>query len=138
MNFLLSFQTLFAAGKDTFALRTARFAGGNFIPVIGSLLGEASKTVYASAASIKSISGGAAIVALMTIILPPIITVIIYKFFVLFCAMLARLLGCERESGFLYDMNGLLGVLLGIVCGAASVFVIATGIFVMTNGGLSA
>ena len=137
MNFLLSFQTLFAAGKDTFALRTARFAGGNFIPVIGALLGEASKTVFSSAASIKSISGGAAIVALLSIVLPPIVTVIIYKLIVLFCAMLARLLGCERESGFLYDVNGLLGILLALICGAASVFVIATGIFVSTNGGLT-
>lgn len=137
MNFLLSFQTILSAGKDTLALRSVRFAGGSFIPVIGSLLGEASKTVYASVASIKSISGSAALIALMSIVLPPIITVIIYKLLVLFCAMLARILGCERESGFLYDINGLLGILLALICGAASVFVIATGIFVSTNGGLS-
>ena len=137
MNFLLSFQTIFASGKDTFALRSARFASGNFIPVIGSLLGEASKTVYSSAASIKSLSGGAAIIAMLTFTLPPLITIILYKLAVLFCAMLSRLLGCERESGFLYDVNGLLGILLGLVCGASSVFFIATGIFVTTNGGLS-
>lgn len=137
MNLLLSFQTILAAGKDTFALRTARFASGNFIPVIGGLLGEASKTVFSSVATVKSVSGTAAMVALFTLILPPVISVIIYKLVVLFCAMLARLLGCERESAFLYDVNGLLGVLLGIVCGAASVFVIATGIFVTTNGGMN-
>lgn len=138
MNLLLSMQTIFAAGKDTFTLRTARFASGNFIPVLGGLIGEASKNIFASVATVKSVSGSAAMVALLTIVLPPIVTVIVYKLIVLFCAMLARLLTCERESAFLYDVNGLLGILLGLVCGASSVFVIATGIFVTTNGGLSA
>lgn len=138
LNFVLGLGTLFSAGKDTFALRTVRFAGGNFIPVIGSLLGEASKTVFSSAASIKAVSGTGAIVALMSIVLPPIVVLLAYKLAILFCAAMARLLGRERESGFLYDVNGLLGVLLGLVCGSASVFVIATGLFVSINGGASA
>ena len=134
----MSLQPLIAAGSDTFAMRTVRFASGNFVPVIGSMLGEAAKTVYASVGLIKSVSGSAAIVTVLAITVPPAITIVFCKFAVLLSGVLARLLGAENQAKLLYDINSLLGIMLGLVLGAGAVFIIATGVFIRINAGLSA
>lgn len=138
LNFMLSFQPLAASGADSFALRSARFASGSFIPVIGSMLAETAKTVCASVAQIKSVSGSAAVVAALACTVPPALYILFVKLAVLVCAMLARLLGNQSQSSFLYEINSLLGIVLGVVIGCACVFIVAAGVFMTTTSGLSA
>ncbi len=136
LNFTMSVQPVIAANTDTFALRTARFASGSFIPVIGSMLSEASKTVYASVALIKSVSGSAAVVAVLAIAIPPALYIVFIKLAVLLAAMMSRITGCESHARFLYEINSLLGIVLGIVIGAAAVFIIGAAVFIKTTSGL--
>ena len=95
---VLYFQTAITASADNLAYRSIRFASGVFIPVIGSVIGDASRTVNASIATVKSTVGYVGVAALAILLLPPIITAILYKFVVLLAAMAARILGCDRES----------------------------------------
>lgn len=96
-----------------------------FIPVIGSVIGDASRTVNASIATVKSTVGYIGVAALAILLLPPIITAILYKFVVLLAAMAARILGCDRESKLLYDISSLLSVLMATIIGVSAVFLIS-------------
>ena len=136
LSFVMYFQTTIAAAADNQAMRAVRFASGTFVPVIGSVIGETAKNVFTSISVIKTTAGAAGIIAMLSIIVPPLCLVITAKLSILVAGMLGRLLGLERESKLLYEVNGLFGVLLAIILGAGVVFFIAVAVFMKTNAGM--
>lgn len=130
LGFAVSLQTVISAAGDSYATRTIRFASGVFIPVIGNMVGEASRTVISAVAKAKSVIGLGGIAAIMTIVIPPVAVVVLYKIGILFCAAAARIMGCEKEAAFLYDINGIFGVLFAIMLGSSLVGLLAVTVFV--------
>lgn len=130
LGFVLYLQTTIASASDSFAVRGVRFASGVFVPVIGAMLGDASRTVMASVSVIKGTVGGVGVVMILSAVIPPFIVTVLYKLMLLLCAVSAKALGCERESALLYDIGGILGVLLALVAGAGVVSIIAMAVFV--------
>ncbi|MDD4124967.1 MAG: hypothetical protein PHW77_04485 [Eubacteriales bacterium] len=127
---VMYFQTIITAAADNYIYRTVKFASGVFIPVIGNIIGEAAKTVSSAVGVVKSSVGAVGLVTIMVLVLPPIIYVIMYKVFILMAAMIARMLGLEKESAMLYDVNGFMSVLMSILVGTGSIFIIAVALFI--------
>ncbi len=123
-------QTAIATAADSYAYRTLRFTTGVSIPVIGNMLGEASRTVAGSISVIKSAVGSAGIAAVAILLLPPIITVWCYRLCLSIASTVAGLLGCERQKRFLSDVSGIFGVLFALVVGMALVIVITLSMFI--------
>ena len=132
-GFTMYLQTAIASSADNYAYRSVRFASGVFVPVIGSMIGDASRTVFGSIGVIKSVAGAVGITVILSIVIPPIVLVVMYKFALLGCAIISRALGCERESRFLYELNGIMNVLMALVIGAAAVLIIALAIFIKSG-----
>lgn len=132
---VMYFQTVITASADNYAFRTVKFASGVFIPVIGSVVGEAARTVTAAASVVRASVGGVGLVSILSLTLPAVVYVFTYKTFTLFAAMTARLLGLEKESNMLYDVNGLLSVLAAILIGTSVIFVIAAAMFIRIGVG---
>ena len=132
-GFTMYLQTAIAASADNYAYRSVRFASGVFIPVIGSMLGDASRTVFGSIGIIKSVAGAVGVTVVLAVIIPPVVLVLLYKLSLLGCAIISRALGCERESRFLYELNGIMNVLLALLIGAGAVLIIALAIFIKTG-----
>lgn len=133
MGFVLYLQTSIASASDGFFARSVRFASGVFVPVIGSMLGEASRTVMSSVSVIKGTVGAVGTVVILSLVLPPFIITVMYKFMLLLCSVLAKSLGCEKESAFLYDLGGILGVLMALMGGATAVALIAFATFIKSG-----
>lgn len=133
LGFTLYLQTSVASAGDTYITRSIKFATGTFVPVIGGMLGEASRTVIASVSVVKGTVGAAGVVLVLSAVLPPIIAVALHKLMLLLCAVCAKTLGCERESGFLYDIGGITGILLALTAGAGAVAIIALAVFIKTG-----
>ncbi|MBR5285847.1 MAG: hypothetical protein IKU30_03020 [Clostridia bacterium] len=133
LGFTLYLQSTIAAASDTYVTRTVRFASGVFVPVIGSMLGDASRTVISSAAVVKGTVGASGVVIILSAVLPPIIMVALHKLLLLSCAIIAKTLSNERESAFLYDMCGIINVLLALVSGVGVVCIIAIAVFVKSG-----
>ena len=132
---VMYFQTVITASADNYAFRTVKFASGVFIPVIGSIVGDAARTVTAAASVVKASVGGVGLVAILSLTLPPIIYVFMFKIFTLLAAMASRLLGLEKESNLLYDVNGFLSVLVSLLIGTAVIFIIAVAMFIRIGVG---
>lgn len=133
LGFTLYLQSSVASASDNYVTRSIRFASGVFVPVIGGMLGDASRTVIASVSVVKGTVGAAGAVIVLAAVLPPLIAVIFHKLLLLGCAVVAKTLGCERESAFLYDLGGIVSVLLALVAGAGVVCIIAIGVFVKSG-----
>lgn len=132
---MMYFQTVIAAAADNYAFRTVKFASGVFIPIIGNIIGEAAKTVAAAVGVVKASVGAVGLVSVAALALPPVVYVIMYKVFVLLAAMIARMLGLEKEAGMLYDVNGFMSVLMSIVVGTGVLFIIAIAMFIRIGVG---
>lgn len=135
LGFTLYMQSTVAAASDNYITRSVRFASGVFVPVIGSMLGDASRTVIASASVVKGTVGASGVVIILSAVLPPLIIVALHKLLLLSCAIIAKTLSVERESAFLYDMCGIVNVLLALVAGAGAVCIIAMAVFVRSGVG---
>ena len=98
--------------------------------IAGHMLGDAARTVSASAGVVRATVGGAGIITLLAVTLPSVIFTLLYKLGILLSAMLARALGCENESRLLYDINSILAVLLAIQLGVSVMFIIAVALFI--------
>jgi len=133
LGFALYLQTAIASASDNYVMRSVRFASGVFVPVIGGMLGDASRTVVASVSAVKGAVGAAGVVMVLSAVLPPIIIAFLHKILLLMCAATAKSLSCERESAFLYDLLGVINVLLALVIGSGAVCLIALGVFVKSG-----
>jgi stage III sporulation protein AE len=133
LGFTLYLQSVVAAASDNYITRSIRFASGVFVPVIGSMLGDASRTVIASVSVVKGTVGASGVVMILSAVLPPLIMVAFHKLLLLSCAIIAKTLSCERESAFLYDMCGIINMLLALVAGAGAVCIIAMAVFVKSG-----
>ncbi len=133
LGFTLYLQTTVASASDNFVTRSVKFASGVFVPVIGNMLGDASRTVIASVSVIKGSVGTVGIVMILSAVLPPLLIVMLYKLMLLVCSMCAKALSCERESALLYDIGSVLGVLMALVAGAGVICIIAMAVFIKTG-----
>lgn len=133
LGFALYLQTAVASASDSFVTRSVKFASGVIVPVIGNMLGDASRTVMASVSVIKGSVGAVGVVIILSIVIPPIIVVLLNKLMLLICGIVSKSLGCEIESRFIYDLLGTLNVLLALVAGAGAVCIIALAVFVKTG-----
>lgn len=130
LGFTLYLQTSVAAASDNLVTRSVRFASGVFVPVIGGMLGDASRTVIASVSVIKGTVGASGTVLVLSAVIPPILIVTLYKLMLLCCSIAAKALGCEAESRLLYDLGSVLSVLLALVIGAGAVCLIGLAVFI--------
>ncbi len=133
LGFTLYLQTTVASASDNFVTRSVKFASGVFVPVIGNMLGDASRTVIASVSVIKGSVGTIGIVMILSAVLPPLLIVMLYKLMLLVCSICAKALSCERESALLYDIGSVLGVLMALIAGAGVICIIAMAVFIKTG-----
>ena len=117
---VLGIQTTLARGSDTLALRTARFAAGSFLPVVGGSISEALRTVSGSVQYLRSVTGTGAILVLFFSFLPIFLSILLTRIVFLLSGSAAKLLGCEGEEKILSELASVYGYFLAVI---ASIFV---------------
>lgn len=113
--FVLGLQTTLAKGADTLALRTARFAAGSFLPVVGSSVGEALRTVAGSVQYLRGAVGTGGILIIFFAFLPTFLSVLFTKLTLGLSGTVAGLLSCKREEKLLSELAGIWGYFLAVI-----------------------
>lgn len=122
---MLSAQTLLGARSDTLAMRSARFATGTLIPVVGGSIAELLKTVSAGVGYLRGTVGICGVLILLLTLLPTLIELLLYRLTWQIAASLADILGCESERRLLDEFASLLGYLVAAVAICSSVLFLA-------------
>ncbi len=120
---VMSGQTLLSAKADSVASRTAKFAAGTFIPVVGGTVGEALRTVSAGVEYLRSSVGIGAIIIICALLLPTLLSLVLGRISLSLCSSCASFLGLSKEASILSDSTGFYGYLIA-VCSICSVLVI--------------
>ncbi len=133
---ILAIQNALAAAKDSLLMRSVRFAAGSFIPVIGSAVGESAKTLAASFELVKAQSGTLCLWILLLVLLRPILTLWIQKFFLGLAAAIGEILGESRCKQFLSSLSGVLDLMMTLLISQGCYVIFAVTLFIQTRGNL--
>lgn len=127
---VLAFQTILAAGADSVAARTVKFAVGSAVPVIGGVVGDTVRTVAGSLSYLKDTVGLLGILVLILLVLPPLVQLLLHRAAMILGAAVAELFNCAGEKRLLDEFAGASGSLLALLCGALLCFIFALVLFV--------
>lgn len=131
--FVFYFQTAVSATADNLTYRSVKFASGAFIPLIGNAVGDSARTVFGAVSTVKSTVGVYGLTVMLTYLLPPIISAVVYKLTFAFCALTARVCGLEKQAKFLSDIGALLGVSMALLIAASVVFTVISAVFLKSG-----
>ena len=123
LSAVMAGQTLLASKADSVTARTAKFAAGTFIPVVGGTVGEGLRTVAAGIEYLRSSVGVGAMIVICALLLPTLISLVLGRVSLSLCSWCASFLGLSKEAAVLNDFTGFYGYLIA-VCSICSVLVI--------------
>lgn len=128
-------QTTVNSASDNLAIKTTKFIVGTFVPLGGGKLSEAANTLYSSMSLIKSSLGVYAVLSIVLICLPVIITTLLFKLTFSLSLIIAESFS-QNELGRLFSaVNDLLSVVLSLVLFFAGVFVFSIALAIGLSGG---
>lgn len=125
---LVSIQGLYVTSFDKFTVKTAKFAVGNFIPVVGGFVSDSVDILISSSQLIKNVFGGVGLVILVGICLIPVIkilsVILVYKV----CAIAIEPIGEDNISSFLNDVANLMIIILATIIAVTIMFFVTIAI----------
>ncbi len=127
---MLGFQTTLAARADSLAMRGAKFAAGNLIPVVGGSVSELLRTVSAGVSYLRGTLGVCALLLIFLSLFPMVGNLLISQFCWQIAASVADLLGCSSEKKLLDETASLCGYLLAAACICSSVLFLSVVLLV--------
>ena len=113
--FVLGTQSTLAKASDTLALRTARFAAGSFLPLVGGSVSETLRTVAGSVEYLRTTVGTGAILVLFFAFLPTFLSVLLTRIVLLLGGAVAGMLSCEAEGKILGELACVYGYFLAVI-----------------------
>ena len=78
-SFVMGIQSSLAKSADSLSMKTARFAIGTYIPIVGGALSDALTTISAGLSVIKHFTGSIGIVIILLTVLPTVISLYISR-----------------------------------------------------------
>ena len=125
---LVSIQGLSVTSFDKFTVKTAKFAVGNFIPVVGGFVSDSVDILLSSSQLIKNVFGGVGLVILVGICLIPIIkilsVILVYKV----CSIAIEPVGEDNISSFLNEVANLMIIILATIIAVTIMFFVTIAI----------
>ncbi|MBE6538216.1 MAG: hypothetical protein E7671_01965 [Ruminococcaceae bacterium] len=123
---VMGVQNHLSAKADSLGARAAKYAVGSFIPIVGGTVGDSLRTVAASVEYIRSSVGGIAIAVILLLLLPSLISLALGRGAINISAMLAKMLGCEREGKLLSEISNVYGYMIAVssICSVLFIYVL--------------
>ena len=130
---ILSSQSLLTAARDSIGARSAKMVTSTIIPIVGGSVSETLRTVGASVQYIKSVVGVSAIVFIIILLLPTLISLIVTRLVYLLAGSIAELLGCEAEGRLIAELGSICGLMIASASICSVMFIMGFNIFIRSS-----
>lgn len=131
---VLTFKSIITTSADNVSTRAVRFTLSSFIPIVGSALSEAYKTVQSSVNLLKSGIGVLVIISVAVIFLPIISQCLIWIISVQVSKSVGEILNLNQPCLLLEAVGTVLSTLLAVILCIMSVFIISTAVVLLAGG----
>lgn len=132
---LLTFKQLITTAMDNVSTRAVRYTLTSFIPVVGSALSDAYKTVQSSVGLLKSNIGVFVIISVVIVFCPVLIQCLIWIFSLQVCKGAGELLNLKEPCVIIEAVNTVMTTVLAILLCVMSIFIICTAVILLLGGG---
>ncbi len=130
---LLSIQSIVGGSVDSLSVKTGKYIVSNLVPVIGGAISDAYATVYGSLGVLKNGIGTVGIIILITVMLPPVVMLFMYRMSVYLAMISADIFSCTYLKKLFADIESVLGIVISIVLMFSVMLIICT-VIVMKMG----
>lgn len=130
---IVSVQGTMGAVVDGVTSKTAKFALGTFIPVVGKYLADAADTVVGCTLVIKNASGLIAMIGIIIICLAPLLKILAVVVLYRLASAIVEPISDKKITSCLSDMANSLTFLLGITASVSLMFLIAVTVVISTT-----
>lgn len=132
---VLAAKQLITTSVDDVSMRAVRFTLNSFIPIVGSALSDAYKTVQGSIGLLKSGVGVFVILSVAVVFLPVIVQSVMWIFTLWIGKAVAEVLNLSQPTKLLEAINSVFSTLLAILLCIMSVYIISTAIVLIVGRG---
>lgn len=130
---VLGLQTVLATSTDSVAMRTVKYTVSGMLPIVGGTVSGALSTLSTGLLYVKSTVGVGAIVVLLSLVLPPLVSLGVYRLSMGACASLWRFVSPDRPSPLLDTFCAAIDTTLSVGC-LSAVLMIVEIVFFMKSG----
>ncbi|MHB8063076.1 MAG: stage III sporulation protein AE [Ruminiclostridium sp.] len=130
---VVSIQGSMGAVVDGVTSKTAKFALGTFIPVVGKYLADAADTVVGCTLVIKNASGLIAMIGIIIICLAPLLKILALVVLYRLASAFIEPISDKKITNCLSDMASSLTYILGITAAVAFMFLLAITVVISTT-----
>lgn len=130
---IVTIQGSMGSVVDGVTSKTAKFAIGTFIPVVGKYLADAADTVIGCTLVIKNASGLIAMIGIILICLAPLLKILALVVLYKLAAAFVEPISDKKITNCLGDMAGSLTYILGLTASVAVMFLIVITVVISTS-----
>ncbi len=131
---LLTFRQIITTSMDNVSTRAVRFTLNSLIPVVGSALSDAYRTIQSSVNLIKSGMGVFVIISIAIVFLPIIAQCFMWQFSIGVSKMTGEVLNLSQPCKVLEAVSTVVTTLLAIIFCIMAVFIISTAVILLMGG----
>lgn len=121
----LSISGVISGSADSAAVKAAKAALSTAVPVVGSIISDASEAVLVSASILKSSAGIFGLLAVLAVCVAPFLNIGVNYLAYKGCAALASAIGGGSESRLIGDLGTALGMVLAMAAACALALLIS-------------
>jgi len=126
----LSIQGIIASAGDSVTGKTAKYAAGTFIPVVGKYLADSIDAVITSASSIKNVAGAGLMTGVMVIFAAPAVKILAISALYRLTGALIEPVADKRLSGCIRGMAETMNNVAGIAAMLAVLLIISLAVII--------
>ena len=130
----LSVTGVVSGTTDAAALKAAKVAISSMVPVVGSILSDASESVLVSAALAKNAAGIYGILAVLALFLQPFLKIAIHYVILHVTGGVCEILGCKNMTRLVDDFSSAMGLLLAMTGSVCLLLLISTICYMRGTG----
>lgn len=114
-----------SGATDASALKVTKAAISNAVPVVGSILSNASEAVLVGAGMMKNAAGVYGMLAVIAVLIGPFLEIGVEYLLLKLTAAVSALFGPKHTAGLIQDFSDAMGLLLAMTCSCAFLQVIS-------------
>lgn len=134
---ILSVQSLTGAAADRLSDRALRFSISHFVPVVGGTLSESFATVRGCLHALRSTVGGLGVAATALIVLPPLISCVVWNLTLSVGRIAADLFNLTSFSELMRTAHGVVRCMIGVLCVSGMLLTVSITVLTVTGGGVT-
>lgn len=125
----LAFQSILASSADSMALRAIKYTTSSAVPLVGSTVSGALGALHASLSLLRGALGGTAVVALLSLLLPPLAEVFLLRLALSVSESIATFTESAPLGNILSRFRSIMDLLLAALIIVSLLFLLMVGIF---------